>query len=150
MYVYEASIERCDDGDGRGEYYHLRMAQFPGCFASGKTVAEAVEGCAVALQLTIADMIDNDEMLPKPVFSDPPQVVLCVDVSDDFVAASKCMTINEAARELGVTHGRVCQLLDSGDLETFMHGGRRMVTIASINARKAKKPKAGRPWGKEG
>lgn len=145
MYVYEAIMELCDDGDGSGPYYFARVPQFDDCFFSGKTVEEAVEGCAVELQLAIAYRLDNDEVLPKPVFSDPPQVVICVEVTDEFIAASKCVTIVEAAEELGITHGRVCQLLDSGDLEAYMHGGRRMVTIASVNERKRNNRGPGRP-----
>ncbi|MBQ9041446.1 MAG: type II toxin-antitoxin system HicB family antitoxin [Eggerthellaceae bacterium] len=149
MYVYEATIEKHDDGDGRGPYYFLQATQFAECYASGSTVAEATEGCATALKLAIADMIESGEVLPKPVFSDPPQVVLCVEVSDDYIAASKCVTISEAAKELGVSHGRVCQMLNEGSLEAYMHGGRRMVTIASINKRKKTNPGAGRPRKKE-
>lgn len=55
------------------------------------------------------------------------------------------MTVSEAAEYLEVTPGRVSQLLSSGQLEPYMYGNTRLVTIASVNERLANKPEAHRP-----
>ncbi|BAK45575.1 glycerol-3-phosphate dehydrogenase [Eggerthella sp. YY7918] len=36
--------------------------------------------------------------------------------------------------------GRISQMLTSGQLEAYQNGGKRMVTIASVNERKANPP----------
>lgn len=141
MYVYEATLEKSD------KVYIATVPQFDACYAEGKTVKKAVENIATVLKLCIAGMLDEGKSLPKQKISKNPQLVLCVEVNDDFRIASKCLSISEAGRELGVTHGRVCQMLDAGMLEAFQHGGRRMVTIASVEARKKENPQAGRPIG---
>ena len=60
-------------------------------------------------------------------------MVLCVEVGDGFIRESLCMTLAEAAEELGVSPGRVDQLLDSGQLVAAYPTGKRMVTISSVN-----------------
>ena len=70
---------------------------------------------------------------------------VCIEVDDEFIRRSKCMSISDAAEELGVTPSRVSQLLSSGALETYRYGSKRLVTIASVEARKANKPPAHRP-----
>ena len=139
MYVYEATLEKLPGS------YHVELIQFDECGGDGGTVKKAIENAALALKLRIAEMLESDQPLPRAKFGKEPTVAICVEVDDAFVNASKCVTINEAARMLGVTHGRVCQLLDDGLLEAYQNGGRRMVTKASIEARKEANPQAGRP-----
>ncbi len=55
------------------------------------------------------------------------------------------VTAAEAARRLGVTRGRVSQMVDAGLLETFELDGRTWVTESSVNARLEESPKPGRP-----
>ena len=138
-YVYEGKIER-EDG-----CFVATVPAFPGCFGGGDTIADACRNASEALRLFIADRLDNGTPLPPQIISAEPSVVLVVDVADDFVAASKCMTVSEAAEALGVSSSRVSQLLGNGQLEPYQDGGRRMVTIASVNARKARKPAPHRP-----
>ena len=51
----------------------------------------------------------------------------------------------QAARELGVSAGRVTHMLDAGILDGYRSGRRTYVTEASIAARKASPRDAGRP-----
>lgn len=57
------------------------------------------------------------------------------------------MTISQAAQTLGITRGRASQLAKSGLLDSVEVDGRRMVTIASVNERKANPPAPHRPRG---
>lgn len=55
------------------------------------------------------------------------------------------MTAAEAARELGVSTARVAQLCKAGMLDSWRDGTRRMVSRASVKARREEAPKPGRP-----
>lgn len=128
FYTYEGSIIRESEGG-----YTVAVPSFECMVAGGTSVKEACENAAGCLQLLIADMLDNDEPLPEATFGEAPQLVLCVEVGDGFIRESLCMTLAEAAEELGVSPGRVDQLLDSGQLVAAYPTGKRMVTISSVN-----------------
>ena len=68
-----------------------------------------------------------------------------VEVTGDAIDQSKCLTIEQAAEELGIIAGRVSQLASAGKLQAVTFGKKRMVTIASVNNRKANPPAANRP-----
>lgn len=138
-YTYEATITEQDGG------WFVSFPSFPGAYSFGSTVKEACDGAAESLRLTIAEHIDTGLQLPSSSIDTKPEAVFCVEVSDSFISESKCMTVTEAAQELGVTLGRVAQLLDAGLLEPYQFGGQRLVTIASVNARKQSSPRRGRP-----
>lgn len=55
------------------------------------------------------------------------------------------VTAADAARMLGVSSARVSQLIGAGLLDSWRDGTKRMVSRASIEARLADSPKAGRP-----
>ena len=69
---------------------------------------------------------------------------IIVAVSADVGTVAKVLP-SEAARMLGVTPGRVTQMVAAGQLEAFEDAGRTWVTVASVEARIAEAPKAGRP-----
>ena len=140
FYTYDATITEELEGG-----YTAAAPSFGCVVAGGETVKEACENLAGCLQLAIADMLDNGEERPVPDFGEIPRLVLCVEVSDSLIKESACMTISEAADELGVSAGRVAQLLDAGLLTAAHPTGKRMVTIESVNARKQSAPKRGRP-----
>ena len=141
-YVYEANIEYSEED----RCWYVDFPDFDGeAYTDGETPEEAARNAAEALTLSICDFLDSGRPLPKATFHNPPRSIISVDVSDDTIAASRCMSVTDAAEELGVTPGRVSQLLSSGQLEVFEYGGTRLVTIASVNARLAEQPKAGRP-----
>ena len=141
VYAYEGRLIKEDDGQG----YTIVVPQFPGTAAGGDTIEEVCQEIAGCLQLVIAEYLDTEMVLPKPVFNDPPGVVICVEITDALIAESKCLTVGEAAKYLGVSPSRVCQLLSHGQLEEYRNGGQRMVTLASLNERIKNKPPAHRP-----
>lgn len=55
------------------------------------------------------------------------------------------MTATAAAHELGLTSGRISQMVKAGQLETFEFEDRTWITRGSVEARKAEAPKPGRP-----
>lgn len=141
-YIYEATIENID-GD-----WLVTVPAFgedSGCYGGGRTLRKAVLNASEALRLTIAGWLDGGRKLPSQTLHASTDVILCVEVDDAFVASSKCMTVKQAAEELGITAGRVSQLARSGGLDSVVIDGRRMVTIASVNERKRNPPAAHRP-----
>lgn len=137
-YTYDAIIEHDKDG------WAVSFPQFPEAVTYGATRAEAISRAADALTLSLVERLEEGGDMPA---QEPAAevVAVSVNVTGDDIRASKCMTMDEAARELGVTQGRVSQLAKSGALVAVTIGGRRMVTIASVEARKANPPAAHRP-----
>lgn len=139
-YVYEGELTKVE-GD-----WTITVTQFGGgYFGASRSIANACRDASEALRLYITGKIDDGEPLPRAIFHNPPQVVLCVEVDEAYLAEARCMSISDAADWLGVTRGRVSQLIKSGGLVGARIDGRHMVTIASVNARKEASPTAGRP-----
>lgn len=137
-YIYDAVIERDEDG------YAVSFPQFPEAVTFGATREEASRRAAEVLVLTLAERIEEGGEIPS---QERVAEVLSigVDVTGDDIDKSKCLTIDQAAQELGVSAGRVSQLASSGKLTAVTFGKRRMVTIASVNERKANPPLPSRP-----
>ena len=142
-FMYEAEFEKENTG------YSVVFPQLPDAFTQGETLEESVDRAAEVLQLILAEYLDEGRKLPKPEYKGYSQnvfrVAVSVEVTPEFIECSKCVTAVEAANELGVTKGRVTQMLDTGILQAVPFGNERLVTIASINARKAHPRGAGRP-----
>jgi excisionase family DNA binding protein len=137
-YIYDAVIERDEDG------YAVSFPQFPEAVTFGATREEASRRAAEVLVLTLAERIEEGGEIPS---QERVAEVLSVgvEVTGDDIDKSKCLTIDQAAQELGVSAGRVSQLASSGKLTAVTFGKRRMVTIASVNERKANPPLPSRP-----
>lgn len=141
-YSYEAVF----DYSAQDGCWYVDFPAFGGeAYADGGTMADAISNASEVLELTLCAYLDDGIPLPAATFHEPPLSVISVDVSDEDIARSRCMSVGDAADELGVTPGRVSQLLSSGQLEPYMYGGTRLVTIASVMSRKASKPPAHRP-----
>lgn len=142
MFIYEAVLSRDEDG------IYLKFPDFPGVVADGDDLEETVDAAAETLRLVLADFLDTGRKLPEPTLcfeSQPGRVAVCVDVTDDFIERTKCITQKEAAEELGLTKGRVSRMLDDGVLQAVPYGNDRLVTLASVEQRKRMPKKAGRP-----
>lgn len=137
-YTYDAVIERDQQG------YAVHFPQFPDAFTFGATREEAIQRAAEVLTLSLVDRLEDGGDIP-PQQRTAEVVSVSVDVTGSDVDRSKCLTMEQAAEELGVSPSRVSQLATSGKLTAVRIDGRRMVTIASVNARKANPPAPHRP-----
>ncbi|MCI8366492.1 MAG: helix-turn-helix domain-containing protein [Eggerthellaceae bacterium] len=113
----------------------------------GEDVGDACESAADWLRETILDRIMAGRPLPTPGFDNQPRhdgvrVIVSVDVSLDQVGR---ISAAEAARELGLSRPRITAMVNSGKLDGWREGRNLWVTRASVEARKADTPKAGRP-----
>lgn len=84
---------------------------------------------------------------PSPTLGNEPLrggSVCLIGVSSSLEAIDT-MTASEAAQALGVSRPRISQMIKSGRLEGFTKGHATFVTVASVRARLAAHPRAGRP-----
>ena len=137
-YIYDAIIERDKDG------YSVTFPQFPEAITFGATRAEAARRASEALTLILAERIEDGDTLPEQEHV-VEVLSVSVEITGKDIEKSKCFTIEQAAVELGVTASRVSQLASAGKLQVVRFGNKRMVTIASVNARKANPPASHRP-----
>lgn len=137
-YVYEAILEWDDDG------YTVSFPQIPEAVTFGSTREEAVKRAHEVLTLSLAERLEEGEAIPEQEHT-AEIVSIAVNVDGETIDASKCLTMEQAAEELGVTPGRISQLASSGKLQPVIFGKRKMVTIASVNERKKQGAHAGRP-----
>lgn len=113
----------------------------------GDDLEDAVESAADFLSMVVDDHLMNGTDLPPMSFGHEPEHggrVIAVAVSREL-GDIPAMTAADAARELGVSTARVSQLIGAGLLDSWRDGTRRMVSRASVEARKEHDPKPGRP-----
>ena len=140
LHVYEFEVFE-DDG---------MVLAFPYDMEGGTQGVDFKDACEMAadwLQLEMEHRAMRGEPFPEATFDNEPRhggrnVVVAVNAGKDTVPK---VLPSEAARMLGVTPGRVTQMMDAGQLEWFEDSGRKWVTVYSIEARQAEQPKAGRP-----
>ena len=140
LHVYEFEVFG-DDG---------MLLAFPYDMDGGTQGADFKEVCEMAadwLQLEMEHRAMHGEPFPEATFDNEPRhggrnVVVAVNAGKDTVPK---VLPSEAARMLGVSAGRVTQMMDAGQLEWFEDAGRKWVTVYSVEARLAEQPKAGRP-----
>lgn len=141
LHVYEFEVFE-DEGMFTAIPYDLPFG------TSGKDYTEVCEYAADILQTCMEHRDMYDEGFPEPTFGNTPRhesgqnIIIAVKAGKDTVER---VTAAEAARRLGVTPGRVSQMVKAAVLESFELDGRTWITEDSINARLAEKPKAGRP-----
>ena len=131
LYLYEIEIFKDDD------YYIAVPFDFEGA-TEGFSKQECLEMAADLLTSEIQHRLMHRDNLPEPTIDNSPQYdgkiySLAIDTG---ISAIPRMLKSEAARTLGISQGRVTQLVKSGKLETFSYQGREYVTKASVDARK--------------
>ena len=113
----------------------------------GDDFEDAVESAADWLSEVVDYSLVHGEELPPMSFGYEPERggrVIAVAVSREL-GDIPAMTAADAARELGVSTARVSQLIGAGLLDSWKDGSKRMVSRASVEARKEYGPRPGRP-----
>lgn len=137
-YTFEAVVVK--DGEG----YSVSFPQIEDAFTFGTTREEAIRRAAEVLKLILSERIEEGTEIP-PMERMAEVVSVNVEITGDDIRRSACMTMDQAAEELGVSSSRVSQLASAGKLQVVAFGKKRMVTIASVMARKENPPAAHRP-----
>lgn len=144
-YIYEVII-RPDEG-GRG--FCVTVPDLDGCLSEGDTLEEAIFASADALETCVGGLLFDGETIPAPTFGHrAPKggkvVVIAFEATADSV--SDVVSPSEAADMLGVTRGRVSQMIRDGVLESYRIDNKTRVSVRSINERKSKPRNIGRPY----
>lgn len=140
LYLYE--FELFED---EGSYLAFPFDMEGG--TSGETLREACEMAYDWLKTECEARLINRVGFPEPTFGNEPAhggEVFLVGVEASLESIPRVLP-SEAARILGVTPGRVTQMVSANRLEAVEVEGRKWITRASIEARLAERPKAGRP-----
>lgn len=138
---FPASMIAAVDERSSDRFDYIRRAVAAAIFA------DACEMAAEWLQGECEYRAIHDEPFPKQTFGNQPKnggKVVIVAVNADKGTVRK-VNASRAAEMLGVTKGRVSQMVKANQLEAFRDGGTVWVTLDSIEARLVEKPKAGRP-----
>lgn len=143
MAVYVCEFEFYDSNG----YVDAVPLTFDGEGTFGDDLEDAVESAADWLACVVDDHLMSGEPMPPMSFGHEPEHggrVIAVAVSREL-GDIPAMTAADAARELGVSTARVSQLISAGLLDSWRDGTKRMVSRASVEARKESDPKPGRP-----
>lgn len=138
-----AAVIQSDGGDG----LWARFPDLPGCFGYGESAVECAESASNALETHLAAMEADGLPLPEP--SEPKKgagtVAWFYADTSTVDLGEPSMTAAEAARALGVTPGRVSQLVADGRLEARRVGGATLVSERSVSMYASTPRSPGRP-----
>lgn len=142
MYVFAAVIRKNDDGG-----YWAEVPDLEGCFGQGDDFMDAVSSISNGLETHLAAMLEYGIDIPKP------SVVKADDGDVIYVSANPCeytlqvetVSAAEAARMLGVSPGRVSQLIRCGRLKAKRSPEGTEVTRESVDEYSSTRRGAGRP-----
>lgn len=113
----------------------------------GRDGAEVAQMAADWLRTAMEEYALHGEEPPEPTYGNAPANggrIMVVSVQAGLETVER-VSAAEAARMLGVTPGRVSQMLKANLLSGWREGGRTWVAADSVRARLAESPRAGRP-----
>ncbi len=143
-FIYDAILTPEDEGG-----YSVEVPALPGCFSCGNSYREATFMAADAMKTWLAAAMLCGDAIPPYRREEAPEgcerVAVFVETDENYVVDGPVVSAAEAARRLGVSAGRVTHMIDAGVLDGYRSGRRTYVTEASIAARMADAPGAGRP-----
>jgi excisionase family DNA binding protein len=142
-FIFEVELKPEESGT-----YCVSVPDLPGCITEGDTVSEACEMAADALMTFVSSMIKHSEDIPAPVFGHAAPdggKVIAISFETDAEYVSDVVSPAEAAQMLGVTRGRVSQMIHDGVLDAYKIDKDTKVKMSSINARLATPRRPGRP-----
>ena len=149
QFYYEAILN--DDSSG------VYGVNFPdlGVATEGEGLDRAIYMAIDLLRMVVTSALADDEKLPKATFGhqleeDEQSVIIAIETSiEEAKEWWPWLLTSEAAEKLGVSIGRVHQLVASGALRSIKEGRDIQVSRADVEARLAAPPRAGRPKKRE-
>lgn len=132
-----------------GGGFSTEIPDLPGCYSQGDDIKDAVEMAADAGKTYIAALMKDGENIPGATVREVPEgdreAWVFFETDESYIVDGPVVSAAQAARDLGLSAGRVTHMLDAGLLEGYREGRRTWVTTASVEARKAAPVAAGRP-----
>ena len=137
-YTYRCALTHEADG------WVATFPQLGGYSTGGDTREEALRGARDLLCALLCDYAERGEEPPEP--GDVTELApVTVDVTPEVVEESHYETQAACAELLGVSRARVNALVASGQLDSKVFGGRRKVSVESLQRWMASGRKPGRP-----
>lgn len=143
-FVYQAIMSPEEDGG-----YSVEFPDLPGCFTDGDDYMDAVGMAADAAKTYVASLMLHGDTVPEANRHDAPEgcesVYVFFETDKSYIVRGEVVSAAQAARDLGVSAGRVTHMIDAGLLDGYRSGRRTFVTKESVNRRKSDPRGAGRP-----
>lgn len=143
-FVYQAFLEPDEDGG-----YCVEFPDLPGCLTSGDDYMDAAAMAADAGKTYIASMLAHGDAIPLAARHNTPSgcesIYVFFEVDENYLVEGDVVSAAQAARDLGVSPGRITHMIDAGQLDAYRQGRRTFVSVASIERRKRERHPAGRP-----
>jgi len=143
--TYEALLTRYDDASCT-----IELPDW-GVTTEGSSLKDALEMGVDLLRTEVTYALANNRPLPEPHFDhrrsdNEERVILSVDVTSESAKQEwPWISTSEAAELLGVTIGRIHQLINAGTLRSTKEGRDMFVLRSDVERRLASSPQAGRP-----
>ena len=143
-YIYQAILTPENEGG-----YSVEVPDLPGCYSCGDDVADAAVMAADAAKTYVSLLLGNGEEVPKSTTREVPDgeegIWVFFEADPSWIVTGPVVSAAEAARRLGVSPGRVTQMIDGGILDGYRDGRRTYVSTESIERRLAQDVRSGRP-----
>lgn len=143
-FIFEAILTPEEEGG-----YSATVPALPGCFSDGETYRETIFMIADAMKTWIASALHHGEVISPYRREKVPEgcerAVIFVETDETYVVEGPFMSAAAAARELGVSAGRITRMLDSGILDGYRSGRRTFIIQESVSRRKQQPHRPGRP-----
>jgi len=148
-YVYEGLLIPEDDGG-----YSVLFPDW-GSATCGDTLEDAVHMAIDLMKTEVTYALANNERPPKATFGNTHEaaiqtILVATSITiEEAKAEWPWVQTSQAAQLLGITVGRVHQLIAGGALHAKKEGRDTYVSRADVEARLAASPRAGRPRKRE-
>lgn len=143
-HIYQAILTPEDEGG-----YSVEIPDLPGCYSCGDDIADAAAMAADAARTYVSLLIGNGEEVPESTAHEVPDgdegIWVFFEADPSWIISGDVVSAAEAARRLGVSPGRVTQMIDGNILDGYRDGRRTYVSIESIERRLAQDVRSGRP-----
>jgi predicted RNase H-like HicB family nuclease len=145
QFVYEAVIEPGEDSG-----YVAWFPDLPEAFTQGTTLQEVSLRAIETLALALADYVEDGTEPPVASFghdhaNDSSLLLVSTTLTDEDIRNMGAVSSTEAAHMLGLSKGRVAQLVARGQLESVGEGTSRLISLRSIHERRNAPRRVGRP-----
>ena len=144
-FLYEVVLEP-DEEDSTA--WIVSVPDLPGCYTQGNDLKDATMQAVDALMTYLGVLLKDNEPVPDPTFghvapSNGRVAVISFETDEGYILDA--VSPSEAAEMLGISRGRVSQMIKAGQLKAHQAGVVTWVDRDSIYQRLAASPKAGRP-----
>jgi len=145
QFSYEAKLKKYDDG-----WYTVEFPDW-GTMTEGKNFDRAIFMGADLLQVMVTTALLDDDPIPKAIYGhslkegEERVIFSCSTTLKEAKEQWPWINIKNAAKMLGVTPGRVHQLIASGALHSMKDEFFTFVLLEDVENRLANPPCTGRP-----